>query len=341
MAKQKIILLFFLFTGIFLNKSSLAQDCEQNVEAAKVLYDYGQLEDVIDTLKGCKNSENESVRLNANRLLAKAYLELGQLDLARESAVIILEIDPLYKPSLINDSKEFVKLMESIPVIPKFSLGASVYTGFNRSIPDVKEVFSIAEQSSKSYTGENSFQMGISSNYRINKHFGIYIEALANSKKYGIDYAMGPIENRAEERLVYLQVPIGVHYSILTSNRVIPYIQLGAYAGYLLSSTSNYYSTHLENLEDFELTNVNSIDRRKRWDYGLQSSLGVYTNMWNGTVSLQCNYNYSFQIIAEPDVRYDYESLASDYFYLDDDVKLHSLSLQIGYQRILNYRIGN
>ena len=129
-----IRLVTFICVLLFCQRST-AQDCDQVLESASNLYKEGNLTEVIQSVQSCTNSDDPVFRLNAHRLQAIAYLGLNERNKARESAVEMLKIDPAYKPSMLDDPAEFVKILNSVRVIPAFSIGRVVFDWYELDPP--------------------------------------------------------------------------------------------------------------------------------------------------------------------------------------------------------------
>jgi hypothetical protein len=54
---------------------------------------------------------------------------------------------------------------------------------------------------------------------------------------------------------------------------------------------------------------------------------------------LQANYYHSLKQINDPDKRYSSPEQLYNFYYLDDDIKLHNLAITIGASYYLNYRV--
>jgi hypothetical protein len=158
-----------------------AQSCADRLEESAALYEKGLFSDVITLIKDCSQSEDKNEQWKAHRLLALAYLANNEQVLARQEAVNMLKLNPTYKGSSLRDPSELIKLLASITVIPKLSLGMALSIGTNSTIPKINDVYMVAEQV-KNYQGQNSFQFGVSSTYQINQNFALDLTVMASSK---------------------------------------------------------------------------------------------------------------------------------------------------------------
>ncbi len=322
-----VVLLLCVSAGIS------AQNCADRIEGARVMYDYGELQEMLDTLKTCDDN------VNVHRLRAMAYLGLNQLPQARSEAIALLNIDPLFEPSLLNDPKDFIRLIEGITVIPKLSVGLSISAGTNLTLPEVQKVYSVIENDQKTYSGKQGYSLGFSSVYQINTKWGIYGALQASIQNYGIDYSSSNLSLSMDERLTYGVLPLGVRFSPEVSNWFKPYVYAGAYGELLLGSNSSFYYDDNTLNESFSLEQVSMISQRNRLVYGGNVGLGAVKQVGPGLVSLEVNYKHSLRQINNGDARYDYPAVSQGYYHLDDDFLIHVLSFNVGYSIIFNYQV--
>ena len=316
-----------------------AQDCSDKIVEAAALYELGQFNEVVEILSFCSDSAvEERDRWQSLRLIAMAQLANKDNELARKTAIKLLEIDPSYKPSSLKDPSEFVKLLKSITVIPKLSVGLGVSMGINQTLPTVTDAYTVSDQS-KVYKGLNKFQIGASSMYQFDKKYAIHTSLIVTRKAVELDHSFDNWSLSMKEKLTYLNLPITGRYTFDINSRFKPFVQVGGYGGLLIFSTNSFFAENIPTGEGYALENVTSIDRRTRIDLGLTGGIGVSYKYGPGQFFLQSNYFRSFTNIMNEDVRYKYNELFYSYFYLDDNVVLHNYSVNIGYSLYLNYKV--
>ena len=318
------------------------EDCSDKLQKAETLYDQGQFSEVIQIAKSCLDyvqlSEGDNtIKWKSYRLLAMTYLATNDLLKAREAAFNMLELNPRYKPSNLKDPVELVKLIRGITIIPRFSFGLAIALGSNYTFPTVTRSFFVA-QSDKKYTGLRSYQFGISTSYQVNAKLAVEISALASEKKYEITYPTSDWALKMEEKLTYLNFPVYLRYIPAMKTRIRPYVQAGGYMGALILTDNSFYATK-KGQESYSLEHIQSKERRNNIDAGVIGGLGAFYKLGDGHLSLQVNYFHSFQNITNADLRYAYNDLFYNYFYLDDDIKLSNLYFSIGYNVHLNYKV--
>ncbi|MFT5348742.1 MAG: hypothetical protein ACI9M3_001783 [Bacteroidia bacterium] len=342
---QKTIFIRALFLTVMLALFSvsnvvLAQDCAAKLEKSALQYENGQFAEVINALQGCTKSEDKNEQWKAYRLLALAYLGANEQNSAKAAAVEMLKLNPTYKGSSLHDPSEFIKLLSTITVIPKFSLGLALSLGTNSTFPRIDAVHMVTKQT-KTYEGLNSFQFGVSTAYQINEQFGIDMTVMASSKKYKLDYSFGNWDLNMDEDLTYVNLPVEFKYTPKINFRLKPFVKVGGYAGYLLFSSSNFSANHKPSEENYSIVDLSSIDRRNRLDLGVVGSLGATYQVGAGQLFVQASYFNSMKNAVKGDERYSNKQLLYSYYYIDDDFTLSNLAIGVGYSLFINYKVLN
>lgn len=331
--------LLFVLTISFTAFSQPKESYTEVLVRANKMYEQGNFADAIALATSCTTADaTVSDRWKAQRLLAMTYLADGQTDKARQSAENMLELNPTYKPSYLNDPTELIRLLKSITVIPKFSLGLALSLGTNTVFPEIPKGYSLSNYQ-KTYSSQSSFQFGLSLGYTLNTHMAIDLGLYASQKAYAISYEVTNWNVEVSERLTYMDFPVMFKYTIFPEKRMRLYTQAGVYAGYLLFSGNDFSSTHTPDNKKYELTDLNSAPRRNTYNLGLAGGIGVAYKTGRGHLFLQANYFNSFSNITNDETRYKYSDLTYTYFYADDDVILHNLAISLGYSFYMSYKV--
>ena len=315
-----------------------AQDCSEILSKATSYYDAGQFKQCIETAQTCLDQGDEADQWKSLRVLTMAYLASDQNEDARETAIALLEINPTYKPSRLTDPQDYVKLINSIEVIPKFSLGLGIPLGATWTYPNVSEAYFTTEQT-KTYTGKLGFSIGVSSSYFITNAQSIEIGINLTTKRYDLDHSIENWNLTANENLAYINIPVLWRYNYDIKTRIKPFLQLGAYGGLLAFGDNSFYATYVPDGTGYTLEHMNSTPRRNTVDYGLVGGLGISYKLNNGFLDAYFCVNRSFNNITRPDARYDFNELQYSYFYIDDNMTLSTATVGIGYRQVLNYKV--
>ena len=271
------------------------------------------------------------------------YLAQENPEEARKSAERMMELNPTYNPSDATDPKELIKLLNSVQVLPKLSLGLTTIVGLNMT--QVQVVNSISGASySKDYTGNNGWQFGLSIGYNFNKNLSLHSGLIAFNKRYDISYAF---EDRyqvdVKVRMTYLDIPLYLRFKSPISKKFEAFVNMGGYGGRLVSAEADFLLTKKldkENSITFSDNGLSSINRKNKMEFGMLTGIGLSTNLKNAALSLEVNYfngiNYN---LTNSDNRYADGELLMSYFYLDDDLRLDNLSISLSYVVKINYKV--
>jgi len=330
-----LAILLFLFFGQFAN----AQSCLENLFKANKFLDAGNTDQCIALVTPCCDKANEeSVRWQAYRLKSISYILKGYTDSAKIAAENMLDINPTYTTNLLKDPKEFINLVKSVVVIPKFTIGLAFSAGTNWSFPSIDKGYVVSDYT-KTYTSRSGLQFGTNLGFYLNPSLVLELGIISTTKKFEIDYAFNNWKVSVKEKLNYIDAPLSVKYIFKPRNKLRLFAQAGVFTGYLLYGYNDFKSTYIPQEQDYTLTKLNIIDRRNRWNFGLIGGLGAYYKLKKGHVSVQANYFRSFSKINKEEKRYEYPEQIFTYYYVDDDITLHNISLSLGYTHYLNYKV--
>lgn len=335
-----VILLLLAFLYVYPNSAS-AQDCIEVLDLSSTYYNEGKFEKVIDLLSECRTSSDVNVRFAAHRQTARAYLALNRNTQAREHAVEMLRIQPDYDPETFDESTEMIRLCEKIEVIPAFSLGANVSLATNLTNPRIQRSFDVIMNQSRVYKGGLGLMTGIESVYQFSPNAAIYGYLLINQQNYTIESQISSIDVKVQDRLTYILLPMGFRYFLDNESRWTPFADIGFYMGRLISSNSSFSYSDSESGTRQNLDKIGTMDRRTKWVAGLPIGFGIGTEVNKYILSLRFAYLYSLSNSNNPDVRLDFPEISSRYFHVDDDLFLDSISIQLGVNIPLNYKVYN
>jgi len=352
--KQNVIVLFVIFQlGFSFGQST--SNCSEILLNANKLYEQGSLSEAIELALPCsQESAPVSDRWKAHRLLAMVYLASNNNDLAKKSAEEMLELNPTYQPSSLNDPIELIKLLKSILLIPKLSFGLALSMGTNSTFPSVTKEYIVADYN-KTYTAKNSYLFGASVGYHFNEKFSLTGGLYSVNNKYNIDYQFNNWSVNVSNKLNYLNLPVMLEYALssrilgqkirptsgtwIAQKKLKVTLQAGVFGGRLLYSSSDFSSTYLPDNTIRKLSNMNTISSRNLYQFGLITGIATSYEVGHGNLFLKMNFSKSLSNITKQSNRYNYTELSNDFYYLDDNVYLRSASISLGYSFYMNYQV--
>ncbi len=331
-----IILVLMLLTAKNVNGQNA---CGNTLDEANKSYEAGDFANSVSQLLPCLNlGFDKDQKLKGYRLLALSFLALKDRANARKAAENMLEQNPLYKPNLLQDTRDFIDLVNSIAVVPKFSFGLAGAGGINNTLVSVTHQDNEYDFS-KNYSSKIGTQFGLSLGYSISREFSVGVDLNASSKNYSINYSTNDFNITDNEHLSFLDVPLYVTYTYGKRN-LRPFIRLGGYEDFLLSANSDFSATYQPNKSSYADNGVNSNDRRNSTDFGLLGAIGLnwkFDPAWQLFVDFR--YTYGLTNIVNDAKRYSDQGLIYNYFYLDDDLKINNSLITIGVVRNLDFKV--
>src|ERR1043166_1600813 len=315
------------------------ESCTEKLYRASNLYEKGKIDEAMDIAKTCaEGSNNTSDKWRAYRLLAMVYLASDQATEARQAAEKMLEINPTYKPRALKDPTDLIQLIESVKVIPEFTMSIAAAVGSNISYPDIVDTYNGADYK-KNYTSEGSWQVGVLLGYSMNEIVSINTGLMSSSRIYTLNYKVDDWDVNVKERLAYLGVPVFARLTSKPFYRLRGFADVGGYAGRLLSATSDFSRRNASINENIAVNNLNSEQRRNNWEYGLCYGVGAMYNLGQVNVALDLRYYLSYANITNESNRYKNENLFYNYYFIDDNLRLDNLVVSLSVIYNVNYRV--
>jgi hypothetical protein len=333
----------FRIIAIFAWSSQLhaQESCTEKLFHANSLYEKGQINDAIVIAKTCATITNTPAeQWQAYRLLAMAYLANGEQKEARKAAEKMMELNPTYQPSTLKDPVELIRLLESVKIIPKFTMGLAATVGGINTKPRIITTYNGANYT-KNYSAKNSWQVGIIMGYNLNEMISIHSGLLATSKKYDINYNVDKQAVSVNEQLIYLDIPLYARFTSRAVKRFSFFADAGAYSGRLMSAQSNFKLVNTSTGETREQNNLNALDRRTNWEYGALTGVGILYKFKPLILAFEARYFLSAYSnnITNTGIRYKNENLYYNYYYIDDDLRLNNLAFSISMFYSINYKV--
>ncbi len=313
--------------------------CANTLYEANKSYEAGDFAKSVTQLTPClKSGFNKDQKVEGYRLLTLSYLALNDPADARKATENMLEQNPLYKTSRLKDPKNFIELVNSIAVIPKFSLGLAGAAGINNTYVNVIQQYNVSNFTKK-YLSKIGNQYGLALEYNISGKLEVGIDLNTAFKNYSLNYSTNDFNITDNEHLTFLEVPLYVTYTY-GKRRIRPFVRLGAYEDFLLNATSDFSAAYQADKTNYTDNGVNNKDRRNSTDFGLLGSVGLNLKLdpaWQ--LFVEFRYTYGLTNIVNVTNRQADQDLVSNYFYQDDDLKISNGLFTIGVIRNLNYKV--
>lgn len=325
--------------SIFLLSAANGQheQCQDQLIRAKQFYQNGSFQEALDQLHLCSDSTTWPGQWQVYRLKALCYLASSQTDSARKATEQMLNLNPTYRSDAFSDPVEFTRLVLSVTVIPRFTLGLAVSVGPNLSILKVSKSFVLGDYS-KEYTPLFGYQAGVQFGMYLKPNLVLNSGLIVTHRRYDIQYSPVNWSNSVRSRLSYLYAPICVQHIFNPTQKQRYFAQIGPSIGHLLYA-SNDFSAQLDDGASFNLTRANMRTRRNSWIVGATAGIGVMYKLNQSHLSLQADYFYALNNINKTSERFNNTQEMYDFQYVDDDTRIHTLAIVLGYAFHFNYHV--
>ncbi len=329
--------LFFLIAGY-----AASQSCTQRLNRAEDLYDAGRLLEIESLIANCFGNFTEGEAIRARKLLTKVAIFTDNEPKAEEELINLLTIDPVHRLQP-EDPSEMTVLMSKFRTWPVYRLEA--YGGVNLSMASKAQSFSTftSDASEKDYG--DSPGIGIQGGVRITKHlqdlvYGVEVGAgfEARSSAYSVKSApeSTPYETDIVNSQFMLRMPVFARYNVGYSidGKFIPYVFLGGSLDYIVSA--QYSSASRSGGTSFTLsgndTDLKQFNQVNELGVSIIAGAGAKIGMKKGNFFfLEARFDKSIFLYNVPEERYSNQRVVGDLQYVEDDIYLDFVSIQVGY----------
>lgn len=311
--------------------TSLAQnDCSNSLYEGNKLFESGKLQECIDLLEPClKNKKGKEELLESYHLLAQANQNIGNLEKANYYVKKMLSIKHDYQKYPNIDPIDFSRLVNQYSVNPKLYLGLKF--GFNRSSVDLKKSYS-TYSSSQSYNPTTGYQVGITGDYRIKPLISLNADILANglSINHIVDNAGGWQQNYTEQQNYISFLASGQkHFKLAKKYSLHGGLGLGINCMY--SANVFFEATNIET-KSLQQATQNPIDSRNKLQPCVNGIIGASMPLAQGNLSLEVNFGYYFGNTVNKDKRMNDLNFIFNNQYVNDDVSLRTMMVNLSYK---------
>lgn len=329
------------FVFIFLIAGyAAAQSCTQKLNRAEDLYDAGRLLEIESLISGCFDQFTEGETIRARKLLTKVAIFTDNEPKAEEELVNLLHADPVHllQP---EDPNEMQVLMDKFRTWPVYRI--EVYGGGNLSTPTKAQSFSVftSDASEKDYGDQ--FDLGAQIGVRVTKHLRNFVTGLEvgagfefRSSSYSVKTAVPDVsyETSLRNTQSMVRMPVFARYNVNYDIRgkFTPYVYAGFSVDYLLSA--KYADASRSGGTSFNLSDASDLK-----SFGQVNDLGVSLiggagfklGLKKGNfIFLEGRFDKSMFLYNVPEERYANQQLHGDLQFVEDDIYLDMISVQVG-----------
>ncbi|NOY37432.1 MAG: PorT family protein [Chlorobi bacterium] len=341
---HRLIRLFLILLILGTSTSLFSQDCVLKLREAQRLYEQGQVEKIPEILASCINKGfTREDKLTAYKLLIQAYQFDDNMAKAEEILLDFLGLFPEYQTTPA-DPPEFVQLLNTFEVIPRFSAGVHAGTGY--TLIQVTGKYD-AQGNSRDYGNYSSkgipLNLGVFVNFFLARQWQLCLEADFSSFKFSYDdnTFLGIGRLSYEETQNKLSVPVTATYEFINNTKWTPFLRGGPGINILLLSQSQT-SLQYTGLEHDPRTgeSLNRTFNRNRLSGFAVLGGGIKYKLSKGYLIADLRFNPGFtnqtkiaNRYASPDGNLTGNDINWYYLFTDDNFFIHNLDFTVGYVR--------
>lgn len=352
--KRFAFILFFL-TGTCLLAAQLAdpksrtdQSCLADLKNAEISFQNGLFDKCImileDALKTCHFSKSE--KEHALELLAKAYIETGDIDKAESVVNKMLTYFPYYELKESDNSESFNRMIKKYNVHPRFSFGARNTAIWNKFKPI--KIFTVLEglDYSQPYNHKGyGFMYYGWLEFEFDKDISINVDGLLFWTTYNRNITKAPGFNLSFwETDNYMEVPVYIKKYFHIGKNILPYITAGM--GWL-GMTKAVGNAEISYTKEDVITgkdadyrsvsyNINMLGMRNKSTYEWLTGIGIGYKLKYLRFFLDARYYGGLNSITNAKNRLQNSVLISDFYYVDNSVKFNQFEIGASISYTLN-----
>ncbi len=343
----------WIFIGVtFLRLQSIGygQSCDQILQDAERFYREGKIELVREEdFSQCLEDADTQNKVEAYKLIILSNIYRNQPPKAKEFAKKLLRVNPDYRLDEEVEPEEYVLLFRSLRRHPVFSYG--VNGGINTTYVDSYHNFSVdnsAQEDNYNDFRQLGIQLGLSVALNLSKDLQLlgsfqYEQLTYQIKNEAQDQLFSYTDQTYKEILNYVSFPLSFQLDLgnnydymydLDQKRKSSYwfIHLGGQVRYLIKAQADLIRSDGVR-SNVELNGEPVQDLRENLNFAVFAGGGMKYRLSRGFLTFEARFTYGLNNLADSRERYNNPRLLYQGGYIDDNFRLHSVSLTVGYYR--------
>lgn len=320
-----------------------AQSCAETLNQARESFNAGHLYEIPALLKPClDNGFNKDQKIEAYWLLTRTYLLIDDPISAEDSYLKLLKQDPEYLIDPARDPVDVVYLSRKFKTTPIFVVYGKV--GGSLTSPVAINNFGTDNTSAsrESYDSNLGIHIGAGGEVNINEHLSVGTEL----NFYTRSYKYSNILFNADKQ-TFIENQAGINLPLLVKYRwdfvkIRPYVYAGLGLDYLLSAKATVklvdrVGSGSEDLTEIPVTGpeVNIKEQRSLLNRFAHIGAGVNYRLGYNYLVFDVRYMVGLSNIVDEGEQYNNSTLLYKYGYVDDDKRLNSLAVSVGFVKPL------
>jgi hypothetical protein len=316
--------------------SQEAGSCAEKLQTAQSLFEKGQVDQVPGLLSGClKTGFTREESLTAYKLLVQAYLLEDKPEQADSVMLAFLKKNPEYEVSP-TDHSSFVSVFNNF--VSKVVIQASLHVGSNLPFIMITDSRGLGSIPGNDKFSPNAFNLFVSGEvkYKISKKLEVNAEIGYSTIKFTTSENINGFSvSQSTESYTRFEVPLSLTYDITRLGKLVPYARLGFGAALNLNPTAKLDYTPSDMIPDEKSqSEIDMKSRRIRMDLFAQAGAGMKLKVREGFFFGELRSNFGLFNQGIFNGYGDSDDPAWLYFKGDNDFRLNTLNLTLGYTRI-------
>ncbi|HLO58354.1 MAG TPA: outer membrane beta-barrel protein [Bacteroidales bacterium] len=329
--KTRLLILLLIVSGAFYNLSVSGQeDCANKIQEAQRYYDQGMIDEIPSMLAPCmQDGFTRPQKIEAYKLIIMSYLFNENQFEAEKTMLEFLKKYPEYE-IMPNDPVEFVYLFESYRTASVFSFG--LIGGINVTDPRIIERYTMLDKTNAELTTsiKPGFQFGLGVERYLSRKLLLNVELYFAENSYEFSDKIKTRYVNFTEKLYKVEIPLTLSYEF-TINKTHFIARAGFSAAKLTKVTGQPQRKYFEDAPALSSGDIDITGQRRNMLYSGVIGAGLRYKVPRGVLSFDVRAKIGINNIVKSSSRFDNQKLTYQYYYLDDDFSVNTLSFSVGY----------
>ncbi len=309
------------------------QKCSAILTEAERLFPEGHYDrciaDLEEVLKSCELSRNE--KEHSLELLAKVYVETGDIGKAEATVNLLLTNFPHYELKDADNSEVYNRLVKKYKIHPKFSIGIrNTADWLHYTTTKVYQVLDGLDYNGQYALKGYGFMYYGWAEFEFDKDISINAELIWRTTRFNrvlqstipeIGF-VGFSENDS-----YIEIPLNVRKYYHIGQNIIPYLSAGITYLYMTQALGNASIFYTKDKILTQSDNKNMLDMRNRNTFEWLVGAGIGYKLKNLRLFLDMRYYGGLNSFTNSSNRLKNQDLIDNYFYVDNSVRLNQFEI--------------
>jgi tetratricopeptide (TPR) repeat protein len=315
------------------------EDCLTRLTDAESAYQNGQFNNCIDVLERALNLciYSRSDKLRALEILAKSYVETGEMDKADATVNLLLKNFPHYESNDPENPELYNRLVKKYAIHPRFTIGAkNTANWLRRPTTKVYSVLDGIDYSQPLVESSYWFTYYGVAEYEFDHGISLSIDGMTFVSTYNRIFTKGPSFSLSYwERATYVEFPMYIKKYFHPAKNFLAYIScgIGPFINYSAKGnvTLSYKVADVVTGKnaDFDggMYNFDVLPIKHKLNWQWNAGIGIGYTIKNLRFFIDTRYLGLMGSITAPENSDRIPELKNDYFYIENEMKLNQFEV--------------